>query len=445
LDILKNGVVKNIDVEDGLSSNTVLSVVSDKEENIYLSTFKGVNILYNLSSDSFFIRTITQKDGLAADDCNREASLLDDEGNLWFGTERGVSIYNPEKDNPVTTSPKIYITGLQIYNHNYPMDKFLENPVLSYDKNYLNFIYTGINLSSPEKIKFKYLLSGIDIEWVENNDNAVQYTNLDDGEYVFQVKAGNEWGYWSEPAKISFIINPAWWETWWFYLLVIISLASLLIFIISYRYKHLLAIEKVRLKISTDLHDDIGAGLSELSFLGEIIKHKLPESASSLVKKELTKIGEVSRGLINSMSDIVWLVTPKTDSLFDLIVRLRDLYADVITDRNISFEVKNLEGLKKVSLKMESRQHIYLIFKEAINNCLKHSNFKNIILTINQSGNKIIIKLRDDGRGFNEGKYFAGNGLKNIKERAKLIGGHISITSSPSNGCTIEFTGKNLE
>ena len=151
-----------------------------------------------------------------------------------------------------------------------------------------------------------------------------------------------------------------------------------------------------------------------------------------------------ARNLVDNMSDIVWLVNPKRDSLYDLILRLRDTYSELSSYTNISFRSENIISLQKVSLSMENRQNLYLIFKEAINNCITHSSCTEINLDASVKGRILEMTLKDNGTGFNESDLKDGNGLGNMQNRAKKIGGHLSINSKVGEGTIIQFLGNIL-
>ncbi len=440
LNIIRNGIVADtIDVTDGLSHNSVADIEEDKKGRIFVAT-TGINILTNIN-DSLSIKHIDKSDGLVDNDYTLESMFTDEEGNLWLGTLYGITKYNPNLDEPIKTPPNIYITGLQLFNKDYSLKNIFDNLEFNHDQNFLKFIYTGINLSAPNKTKYKFRLSGIDNNWVETGENFSNYTNLDDGEYKFEVKAGNEWGFWSNPTSLSFIIHPAWWETWWFYSLVVLTLGSLIAFIASYRYRNLLAVEKIRTKISTDLHDSIGSGLSEITILSELLNAQ-PNAKVDDLKNGLGNISVTARSLVGNMSDIVWLVNPSKDSLRDLLLRLQDSYQEVLAQANISFEIKNIEQLEKLRLPMTFRQHLFLLFKEAINNALKYSKCSELILDIQQSGKELYLSLSDNGIGFDLENYKEGNGLINMQERAKAIYGELEIFSDINEGTTLKFYGK---
>ena len=186
---------------------------------------------------------------------------------------------------------------------------------------------------------------------------------------------------------------------------------------------------------------DIGAGLTEITLMGHIIIQKLPPETRHLVQDETEKIRTTARGLIASMSDIVWLVDPGRDSLYDLISRLSDSFGETLRALDIRFTAENLDSLKSVRLKMEYRQHLLLIFKEAINNALKYSGCTEIHLKVDLKGNRLTMQLRDDGGGFDIQADPTGNGLKNMQSRAQRIGGTVAIRSSAGEGTTVEYSG----
>ncbi len=439
ISIYQNGNFDTINVSSGLSSNDIRGILK-YDNNFYVSTAKGLNVIVNYPDD-FFVRKLYQDDGLASNNCNRNAFLIDNDNNILIGTSMGLSKYNPKSDKINTNPPKVYIAGIEIFNEEYHIENIINSIELNYDQNYINFIYSGINLSAPEKIKYKYHLIGIDKEWVETEETNSNYTNLDDGEYIFEVKARNEWGYWSEPTSLSFTINPAWWETWWFYSILILLIGSLIAFIASYRYRNLLAVERIRTKISTDLHDSIGSGLTEITIVSELLNAQQNANIDDL-KNGLKNISITARSLVGNMSDIVWLVNPKKDSLKDLLLRLQDSYQEVLAQANVSFQIMNIEHLEETRLTMTFRQHLFLLFKEAINNALKYSKCSELILDIKQIGNELKVSLKDNGIGFNLESETHGNGLINMKERAKAINGNLEIISKLDEGTILNFSGK---
>ncbi len=437
LNIYRNGKVTVLDVSDGLTSNTIHDIAEGSDGSVYLATLRGLNVV-NFNNCKAFVRSITKSDGLLDNECYR--LFIDSDGNVWIGAYDGLTKYNPVKDKKITQPPKVYFTGFEIHNETFPLSEFIDNPELDYDQNYLKFTVTEINMSAPKKILYKYRLSGVDKNWVTRTESSIQYTNLDNGKYDFEAKAQNEWGYWSEPVKLSFLINPAWWETWQFYALLFIAIGSLIAFAASYRYRNLLALEKIRTKISADLHDSIGSGLSEITILSELLT-ATPNANPNDIQNGLKSISVTARSLVGNMSDIVWLVNPHKDSLKDLLLRLQDSYRELLSQMNVSFEIINIRTLEEIHLSMTFRQHLFLIFKEALNNSLKYSGCKSITMKIETKAKRLVITFSDDGKGFDMEKVKKGNGLNNMKKRAEIINGKLEFYSKPANGTTIIFSG----
>jgi ligand-binding sensor domain-containing protein/two-component sensor histidine kinase len=444
----KNGLVcisssgtDTITIADGLSNNAILGIMEDDMGKIYLTTDNGMNIL-DCSQDPWHIRIITHEDGLASSECNQGAYLKDSDGNLWIGTIGGVTRYNPAADLPSQKPPRTHITRIRVFDRDVlPDSNYLLTP-LSYNENYLQFHFIGIDLVAPHKVRYRYRLNRSETNWIHSDYPQVQLANLEDNAYCFEVQSGNEWGVWSEAASMEFSILPPFWETWWFRLLGIVLIGGLIGGFIYTRIRSLLMIERVRAKIAADLHDDIGAGLSEINILSAVAETKTPPEAKKHVQTELNRISKTAGQIIDSMSDIVWMVNPNKDSMTDLVSRLKDVFNDVLDAREIKFQNENIHLLKKIKLQMESRQFLYLIFKEAMNNTIKYSECDQITLKVSVERKKLTITLNDNGQGFDMENINAGNGLINMRERAKKIKGDLRIDSHPGDGTTIEFIGK---
>jgi ligand-binding sensor domain-containing protein/two-component sensor histidine kinase len=438
----------NYTTEEGLPSNIIYSVEGDNRDNIWLSTDDGLAVL-NRQTGKFKIYDVS--DGLQGNQFFWGAGCKGKNGEMFFGGTNGFNSFNPGDLKINSHIPPIVITSFQIFNRpvvpggkNSPLTKSIletKEIELSYSENVFSFEFAALDFTSPDKNRYEYMMEGFDKNWI-NSDNRryVTYTNLNPGDYVFRVRGSNSDGIWNEAGTaITIRILPPLWMKWWFILLSVLTLGGIVAFLIIYRVKHLLNIERFRAKLAADLHDNIGSSLTEISIWSEIIRKRIKNPEKD-IEKSLQMISNNSRNLIDNMSDIVWLVNPKRDTLYDLILRLRDTYSELSSYTSISFKSENIKALEKVTLSIEHRQHLYLIFKEAINNSITHSNCTEISLDAFVKGRKLEMVLSDNGSGFNqEGQ--RGNGLENIKNRAKTIGGVLSINSEPGKGTTIKFEG----
>jgi ligand-binding sensor domain-containing protein/two-component sensor histidine kinase len=430
---------KRYSAQDGLTSDVVYGVLEDENNNLWISTDNGL-FKYNFESGHFTNYSLF--DGLQSLEFSGGAFFKSTKGELFFGGIDGVNHFFPAnvQDNPVI--PQIAVTSIKIFNQ--PIKGEKNRLALPYNQNSFTFEFAALEFTNPANNQYVYILEGYDKDWqyTDASIRMVNYTNLSPGKYYFKVTGSNNDGVWNPvPAVVEIEIFPPLWQRWWFVSLSILLIAGLIYYIGSLRVKNLLAIEKLKTKLAADLHDNIGAGLTEISILSELASSKysrIPNGSS----EDLKNISELARQLVDNMSDIVWVVNPKRDSLYDLIVRLKDTYSEFLSSIGITFKTSNLEKLKGIKLPMDYRQHLYLIFKEAINNSVKHSKCKKIFLDVNLHGDNIELTLTDDGIGILKENSEIGDGLTNIRNRAESIGGKLQWESIPGHGTKIRFVGR---
>ncbi|MBN2000005.1 hypothetical protein JW935_20800 [candidate division KSB1 bacterium] len=423
--------------EDGLTHDRIDGICEDLNGYIYLTTLRGITILHPDGR----LRTLRNSDGLASEECSPSACCRDQDGHLWFGTIRGLTRYNPAAEQSVTLPPLMHIKSMQVFQKNIDLYKKRAGIKLFYDQNFCKFEYLGVYLPASHKVRYQVRLLGLESDWVNTEQTFMQYANLNDDCYTFQVRAANDWGVWSQPQEIGFYIEPPFWERWWFILGAVLLGGGLAVHLVSIRVKSLLAVERLRAKIAADLHDNIGAGLTEISILSEVTTRHLGKNKTAESIFCLEKISETARRLVDSMSDIVWLVNPKRDSLHDLMVRLKDSYNEFFASRGISFRINNLTVLQQIHLPMEYRHNLYLLFKEALHNSVKHSQCTEIVLDADFRNKNLRVTLVDNGCGLVETKP-SGHGLESMKRRSKIIGGRLIIKNAAQGGTRVEFSGK---
>jgi len=283
-------------------------------------------------------------------------------------------------------------------------------------------------------VRYHYILVGQDNDWGPvTQHNFVAY-NLKPGNYTFKVAAENADGLWSRhPAVFHFVIKNPFWLTWWFILGV--SLIIIWAAYTAYRYQlsKVLALELLRNKISTDLHDDIGSTLSSISILSEVALGEKEQKS----KRILGEINERSHQLMEKMDDIVWSISSKNDTVGSLFIRIQQFASTVLEAKDIDYEVRVPDAVKEMKLDMQRRQHIYLILKEAVNNLIKYSGCKMACINADYAGGLLNIEIADNGRGFDTKIASSGNGLQNMHKRASAIRGHLLIASAPGSGTRI--------
>lgn len=423
----------------GVETDVAYGILTDKNNNLWMSSDNGI-IKFNpkeYNSSQYDLR-----DGVQSMEFSGGAFFKSKDGEMFFGGVNGINYFYPDsiKDNGYI--PPIVISSFKIFNQLVPGEK--KEVTLSNEENFFSFEFAALDFTNPEGNHYAYKLEGLDKDWnyVSSERRTANYTNLAAGEYNFRVIGSNDDGAWNtKGASINIKILPPFYKTWQFILISLLLTAALIGFVVTQRVKNLLAIERLKSKLAADLHDNVGSGLTEISILSELIAKDITFSNKEASNRS-SMISEKARELIDNMSDIVWMVNPKRDSLHDLIVRLKDSYSDFLLYAGISFRTNNLEKLNNVKLPMEYRQNLYLIFKEGINNSIKHSGCSKIILNAYVQGNEIEMKLIDNGDGFIIDNKYLGNGLENMKRRARIIGGSLKFGSEPDTGTVVVFSGK---
>lgn len=430
----------HINFFNGLSSNWVKAIEQDDKHNIYFATNKGINVLTNNNYENPDI----QNPDLSNDASDIQANfILAQQDTLWIGSDNGLFQYQPKKETSDTTHPGIFLTQLTINGK--PDSSFqpysLNNQSLNlpYINNIIEFEFAGVNLKE-EGLRYSYLLQGQDEDWSKSTDrNFVSYS-LPPGKYIFKVVAINKNGIKSQqPATVSFVIHAPFWRTTWFITLCGLLAITIVYFLYRYRLRQIVNLEKLRSRISSDLHDDIGSTLSSISILSEVaIQEKNHHQSNAMVKE----IRENSISLMEKMDDIIWSVNPNNDSLENLMVRIKRFAAHLFEARDIDYSIDIDDSIRHISLSMEYRQHIYLIMKEAINNLIKYSGCTKASIEMKIEHKILKICIKDNGKGFDQQNITVGNGLLNMKSRADQIQAELEIESVCGVGTKISFSSK---
>lgn len=205
------------------------------------------------------------------------------------------------------------------------------------------------------------------------------------------------------------------------------------------REERLAELERVRKRIATDLHDDVGSSLTRISLLSEVARREVGAIDASL-DEPLSAIADLSRELVDSMSDIVWAINPARDHLTDLSRRMRQFVSDICTARQIEFRFLTPPSEGDLTVKANMRREVFLLFKEAVNNMVRHSCCSRAELELRASEGELVLQVRDNGRGFDPASVDAGHGLRSMRERTDALGGRLDLLSQPGRGTTVTIT-----
>ncbi|HEX8248936.1 MAG TPA: two-component regulator propeller domain-containing protein [Pyrinomonadaceae bacterium] len=434
----------SLNVGNGLSSNQANCLTEDNFGRIYVGTARGIN---RIEPESGRIKLYTQADGLPGSSVSR--CTRDETGTLWFSQKFNLARLEIQADENFAPPP-IFIGDLRVNGETIKkLSELGETAVEQLDFNseqrQIQIGFFALGFGTGETLRYQYKLEAAD--WSEPSAQRTVNLNLAPGSYNFLVRAVNAEGVASEnPARVSFTIARPVWQRWWFMLLAAVAVSFLIYALYRYRIAQVIKLERVRTRIATDLHDDIGSSLSKIAILSEVVRQR---NGSNQTEKDskiepLEIIANTSREMVDSMSDIVWAINPERDHLSDLIQRMRHFTEELLDARDIGYQFRVPENLKDIALGADQRREIYLIFKECINNLAKHSGAAEAYIKIDLDNENLVVEVTDDGHGFDPAAKstgnshgFGGNGLINIRRRAENLGGALAINSEPAKGAKI--------
>lgn len=470
---IKAGKFIQYTVEHGMPNNIINGIVEDKNGNFWISTNKG---LCQFHPKTGMIRNYDVHDGLQANEFNGNAFFESSSGEIFFGGMNGFNAFIPNeiKDNP--NIPSIVITDFKIFNHSVSIkrdyelsrasasEKTSDNSllmleksitetdeiVLSYKHNFFSFEFASLDFSAPNKNQYAYKMEGFDDDWIyTGNRRYASYTNLNPGEYIFTVKGTNNDGIWNEAGtSLKIIITPPFWKTWWFltafWLIVAVSVLGTVRYLATRKLKKKIEklereheLEKERIRISRDMHDEVGSNLTEIAILSELVKRNVykPDEAVMHLNSISGQIAEI----IDNISQIIWAINPKNDPLESLISYIRNFAKSFLDKANIECSFEITENIPEHHISAEVRRNVFLVVKEALNNIVKHSGASLVKLHLNAEVDKMEIKIIDDGKGIIKRREH-GNGLTNMQKRIEEINGIFILTSEPGKGTSISIT-----
>jgi signal transduction histidine kinase/ligand-binding sensor domain-containing protein len=423
-------VFRNYTVAEGLSTDYVSSLVEDAAGYIYAGTARGVDrIDPGAPVGSRRIRHFTASDGLPESEQN--TAMRDRQGHLWFGTLAGLAELDPGK--PVRRpAPDIYLTRVRVRGEDVPLPWEGAQKLsldLAADRNQVEIEYSAIDLSSPESLLYQYRLRGTETDWSEPLERLdVNYASLPSGPFRFEVRAVDADGQVSQQtAGFDFSIAVPLWRRWWFLCGVAILLMAAVVLLYNYRVRQLLAMERLRTRIATDLHDDIGASLTQISILTELARR-------GSAPQVLSDVANIARGLVSDMSDIVWAVNPRHDRFEGLVHRMRRFANDVLGGAEIDLEFETAGLPAHLAVPLDARRPLYLVLKEAVNNVARHSKAQKATIRMELVHGDLKLTVSDDGRGFDPAQSYSGEGLVSVERRMREIGGSATWESQPGGG-----------
>jgi signal transduction histidine kinase/ligand-binding sensor domain-containing protein len=422
-------------MSDGLASENTYCVTSDAWGNVYVGLPRGVD---RLDPATGRVKHFTTDDGLPKGAV--QIAYRDRHGRLWFGAKFGLARLDPAPDRR-WEPPRAVVTGLRVAGVGRAVSALGETSVGGLDlgpsENSVSVDFLGIGASLGEELRYQYRLEGAIAEWsAPIAERTVTFANLGAGSYRLLVRAVDADGLIAgEPAAVAFTIAAPVWRRWWFLALVGVLACGLAYGLHRNRVAKALAVERVRTRIASDLHDDIGTNLTKIAVLSEVANHRLGGGGDD----SIAAIAAISRESVAAMNDIVWAVNPGRDGVLDLSRRMRQFANDAFapTDVDVQFGASEVDEAR---LDDELRRHVYLIFKEAVTNAVRHSGCSRVEVSLAIDRRELRLTVADDGRGFDISEEADGNGLANMRKRAAAVGAALDVRSGEETGTTVTLT-----
>ncbi len=473
LDRLKNGRFTVINRKQGLPNSVIGDIEEDGRVFFWMSSHDGIiraseeelNRYADGKTNEVHCQTYGINDGMPTIECSeglQPAGCKTADGRLWFPTSKGLVAVNPLDVETNGLPPPVEIEAMRVDDQLVAKETAGAPIKISPGRHRFEFQYTGLSFVDPEKVQFKCRLNGFETEW-ENagTKRTVNYNYIPPGDYFFQVVACNNDGVWNETgASISFSVLPYFWQTLWFrilaWIMMVAASGGLVWFDTRRRMRRKLerlewqrAVEHERARIAQDIHDDLGAHLTRISMLSESARGELdhPERAAA----GLDQIYDTARELTRAMDEIVWAVNPRHDTLEGLASYLEKFAQDLLAAAGIRCRLDMPMEFPGWRLTADVRHNLFLAFKEALHNVVKHSAASETYLRLATGTTSFELIIEDNGRGFTPGtreknspddsaRLSSGNGLENMTRRLTEIHGRCDIQSAPGQGTKVIFT-----
>lgn len=414
---------------NGLPDNTIQNIMQSNDNTLWIGTHYGFS-RFDIHLKQFI--NFYEPDGISHNEFNRGAYLKSKSGLLYFGGLNGLTFFDPkdiEKENKIS---EVKLASFTKYNnekkelqkHYFSNNKPIE--IFPNDK-FFEFEFFLTDFSNISQNRFAYKLEDYETDWMAlGTNNSVRYTNLPAGDYIFKVKKASTSSQWeSTELTIPIKIYQVFYKKVWFWIVVGLVIIGIITGIYQYQINQLKKIEYLKIKLANDLHDDVGGLLTNIKLIAKLLKEKNLKPLE--LEIEVQRIVEMSNDAISTMSDVIWSLNTQKTRVEDLVERMQKYSDNMLGSLKIkrNFELENLNLKEKLSITI--RQHVLLIFKEAIHNIIKHSHPEKVVIKVNQENRvfqmviiNYIREIKIDNTGNNKG-------IKSMKWRASKLGGQLDI------------------
>lgn len=425
---------------DGLPGSAVYSILEEVDGTMWLGTNQGLTRFRPDSPSDTRFRVFNAADGIGNTEFNRHAALHGSDGLMVFGGMEGLTLFRADEveDNPFV--PPVRITQIEVGGRTgvRPVSvAACDRLTLSPDDTTVSFEFSALSFTAPRLNRYAYRLDGFDASWVDaGTRRTTQYTNLPPGRYRFRVKGSNNDGVWNDiGTSLEVAVLPTLWETWWFRPILCLGIAGAGWALFRYRELKKREVERLRMRIAGDLHDDLSSDLSGIAVVADMVRQT--DGVGAEEREDLGNIRDTSLRMADGLRDIVWYIDPDHDSLTATLRRMRQVASTLLRGIEHVFHADVPD--RDRPLPVNVRRNVFLIFKEAVHNVVRHAGASTVGIGISLSGDKLQLEIVDDGCGFDLAAGGDGHGLRSMRRRAEEIGGRLEIDSSPGCGTTLRL------
>jgi ligand-binding sensor domain-containing protein/signal transduction histidine kinase len=457
----ENGRWTRVTVREGLASNNI-GFILDDGENLWLGSNSGVmrllkKALAELAAGtvkSVYCRTYGKAEGLPTFECasgSQPGAWRGADGKLWFATIKGVVSVDPARLRLNTNPPPVTVEAALVDDVAVRPDADATITMRPGDER-LEFRYSSLNLGAPELARFRFRLEGYEKDWTPaGNVRVARYSKLSPGRYNFHVTACNEDGVWNETGStLGVIVQPPFWRTWWFLGAAAVCVFGLTAGIVHYISTQKLqrqlatmrqqeALEKERARIARDIHDQVGASLTQVALLGELVEvdKDLPDEVSGHAKQ----ITQAARETTRALDEIVWTVNPANDTLEGLVNYVCKHAQDYLAVAGLRYRLEFPEPVPALTITPEVRHNVFLASKEAVTNIVRHAKGTSAWLRLRVGPASFTFEIEDNGPGIaNPDAPSVRNGLKNMRRRMEDVGGRCEFLRGAEGGLLVRLT-----
>lgn len=453
---------------EGMITDGIAYIIEDDQVNLWLGSTAGLmcvqkkelNEIASGTAKTALFRSFGQADGLPSGECSfgfQPAACHASDGKLWFPTIRGVASIMPSALQPNTNPPPVIIESVLI-DGVAQNAQTLRSPVpaslqVRPGQEILEIDFTSLDLTAPLRGRFKYRLEGFESAWIEKPADVrfASYTKLPPGDYQFHVRACNEDGKWSDAdAVLAVHVLPPFWRTWWFLSASAICLLGMIVGSVYYVSTQKLhrqleslrqheALEKERARIARDLHDQLGANLTQVALLSEMAE--TDKNSPDEVEAHAKQISQTALETTHALDEIVWTVNPSNDTLDGLINYVCKYAQEYLALADLRYRLEVPSQLPTTPISPELRHNVFLAAKESVNNVVKHARASSAWLRLRLEPHQFILEIEDNGRGISPADEKKGrNGLRNMRKRMQDIGGEFEVTPGSEGGTKVRLT-----